>query len=168
MSFYSKKKSFHGFLRSNLTRPGCDIPKPIIAMKKNITLFSTTIFCIVLATSCTKQPSSSSGNDPSAGRTIRFHLYTNRDFSNDHGIIHFSVIIRNGSALLFDSTLAVMQIKDIPDSAHKIIIDKKISGYDNADLSAGFLYEIENVGYSWFIDTSKAGNPLKVVDYAFQ
>lgn len=137
-------------------------------MKKNITLISTILFCVVLATSCSKQYSSSSGNYPPTSRKIRFQLYTNQDFSNDNAVIHFSVFIKNGSIVLFDSTLAAMQIKDIPDAAHKIVIEKLVAGYDNADLSAGFQYEIENVGFSWFIDTSKAGNPLKVIDYAFQ
>jgi hypothetical protein len=61
-----------------------------------------------------------------------------------------------------------MQIKDIPDSAHKIVVEKKVIGYDNTELTAGFIYEIENVGSSWHIDTSKAGNPLKIIDYNFR
>jgi hypothetical protein len=40
-------------------------------------------------------------------------------------------------------------------------------GNNNADLAAGFHYEIQNVGHSGYIDTSRAGNELKVVDYAF-
>ncbi len=98
----------------------------------------------------------------------RFQLYTNQDFSNDNAVIHFSIFIKNGSTVLLDSALATMQIKDIPDAAHKIVIEKSVTGYDNADLSAGFQYEIENVGFSWFTDTSKAGNSLKIIDYAFQ
>ena len=125
-------------------------------------------FCVVLATSCTKQYSSSGGNYPPTSRKIRFQLYTNQDFSTDNAVIHFSIFIKNGDRVLLDSALATMQIKDIPDFAHKIVIEKAVTGYDNVDLSAGFQYEIENVGFSWFIDTSRAGNPLKVIDYAFQ
>ncbi len=61
-----------------------------------------------------------------------------------------------------------MQIKDIPDAAHKIVIEKTVFGTGNSDLAAGFNYEIQNVGHSWYIDTSRAGNELKVIDYAFQ
>ena len=48
------------------------------------------------------------------------------------------------------------------------MIEKKVIGYDDADLAAGFVYEIENVGSSWHIDTSSARNPLKVIDYSFR
>ena len=114
---------------------------------------------------------------PASGRTFRFVLYTDQDFSNNNSVIHFSVFIKKGSVyvfdttrtnILFDSTFAPMQIKDIPDPAHKIVIEKKVIGYDDADLTAGFVYEIENVGSSWHIDTSRAGNPLKVIDYNFR
>jgi len=43
-----------------------------------------------------------------------------------------------------------------------------VSGSGNSDLAAGFHYEIQNVGHSGYTDTSKAGNGLKVIDYAFQ
>lgn len=115
---------------------------------------------------------------PSAnGRTIRFVLYTDQDYSSDNHIIHFTAFIKKGSvyvydttagSVLYDSTLAPIQIKNIPDAAHKIVFEKRVVGYDNADLTAGFVYQIENVGYSWHIDTSKAGNPLKVINYNFQ
>jgi hypothetical protein len=137
-------------------------------MKKNLPLTSTIAICILLATSCSKPYSSSNGNYPPGSRTIRFQLYTNQDFSNNNSVIHFSIFIKNGSTKILDSSLATLLIKDIPDSAHKIVIEKTVTGYNNADLSAGFQYEIENVGFSWFIDTSKAGNTFKVIDYAFQ
>jgi hypothetical protein len=114
---------------------------------------------------------------PVSGRTFRFLLSTDQDFSGNNAIIHFSIFIKNGSVyvydttaghLLFDSAFLPMQIKDIPDPAHKIVVEKKVAGYDTADLTAGFVYEIENVGSSWHIDTSRAGNPLKVIDYNFR
>jgi hypothetical protein len=46
----------------------------------------------------------------------------------------------------FDSSFAPMQIKDIPDAAHKIVIEKTVFGSGNSDLAAGFHYEIQNVG----------------------
>jgi len=125
-----------------------------------------TMFSLTLA-SCSKTDPSTDG-DPGIERKFRFQLYTNEDFSNETSVIKFSIFIRNAHTTLFDSSLAPMQIKDIPDVAHKIVIEKTVSGNGNTDLSAGFHYEIENVGHSGYIDTSKAGNAFKVIDYAFQ
>ena len=114
---------------------------------------------------------------PSGGRTFRFVLYTDHDLSTDNSVIHFTLFIKKGSVyvydpnpdnILYDSALAPIQIKDIPDPAHKIVIEKTIAGYDDAYLSAGFVYQIENVGNSWHVDTSSAGNPLKVIEYNFR
>ncbi|HWC53349.1 MAG TPA: hypothetical protein VG676_07185 [Chitinophagaceae bacterium] len=132
--------------------------------------------CIAIA-SCKKDGISGYPAPSDNGRTIRFQLYTDQDFSNDNHIINFSVFIKKGSVyvfdttasnILYDSTFAPIQIRDIPDPGHKIVIEKKIVGYDGDDLTAGFVYEIVNVGYSWHIDTSRAGNPLKVIDYNFR
>jgi len=114
---------------------------------------------------------------PASGRTFRFVLYTDQDFSNDNSVIHFTLFIKKGSVyvyepnqnnLVYDSAFAPMQIKDIPDAAHKIVVEKKVVGYDDTDFSAGFVYEIENVGNSWHVDTSSAGNPLKIIEYNFR
>jgi hypothetical protein len=61
-----------------------------------------------------------------------------------------------------------MHIKDIPDSLHKIVVEKTISADINAELAAGFVYQIQNVGISWFLDTLKAGNTFKTINYAFR
>src|SRR6476620_3133790 len=122
----------------------------------------------VIGQSCKKTHPSTGGESLSSARKIRFQLYTDKDFSNETSVIKFSIFIRNAHTTLFDSSLAPMQIKDIPDVAHKIVIEKTVSGNGNTDLSAGFHYEIENVGHSGYIDTSKAGNAFKVIDYAFQ
>jgi hypothetical protein len=133
-------------------------------------IFSISIAALLILTveSCKKTYPSNDGENPGNGRKIRFQLYTDKDFSTETAVIKFSVFIRNAHTTLFDSSLASMQIKDIPDAAHKIVIEKEVPGSDNSDLSAGFHYEIQNVGHSGFIDTSKAGNPLKVIDYSFQ
>ena len=103
-------------------------------------------------------------------RTIRFQLYTDQDFSGNTSVINFSVFIRNSSRTanrtLFDSSFASMRMEDIPDASHKLVIEKTVN--DNSDLAAGFNYEIQGVGNSWYVDTSKAGNPLKIIDYSFQ
>jgi hypothetical protein len=130
--------------------------------------FTSVFALLIILESCKKTYPASDSIDPGIERTIRFQLYTNQDFSGETSIIRFSVFIRNARTTLFDSSLAVMRIKDIPDAAHKLVIEKTVSGNGNANLSAGFHYEIENVGYSGYVDTSKAGNALKVIDYAFQ
>jgi hypothetical protein len=123
-------------------------------------------FTIILAgTSCTKE---TAPIIPNSGRTIKFILYTGKDFSNDNHNITFSLFIRNHTAVLFDSTLPSMKIKDIPDSSNKLIFEKKVPNDDGSDLAAGFRYTIENVGMSWYLDTCKAGNTFKVVDFSFQ
>ncbi len=146
-------------------------------MKKisfNVCLLLT--LCIAIA-SCKKNGAGENPIPVGSGRTVRLLLYTDQNFSNDNSVIHFTVFIKKGSVyvydtvasnLLFDSAFAPMQIKDIPDPAHKIVIEKKVIGYDEADLTAGFVYEIENVGNSWHVDTSSAGNPLKIIEYNFR
>jgi len=135
-------------------------------MKKIIILFFATLLVVLTGISCKKDYSSHDTTNSAKSRTFRFQLYTDQDFSTNSSAINFSIFIKSGSATLFDSSLASMQIKDIPDNTHKIIIEKTVAG--NADLAAGFRYEIPNVGISWHIDTSKAGNSFKVIDYAFQ
>jgi hypothetical protein len=135
-------------------------------MKKPLVRAFIVLIVVVTGGSCKKD---TVGNPyPFTDRKIRFQLYTNQDFSGNTSVIHFSIFIRTASGNLFDSSFAQMQIKDIPDSTHKIVIEKTVTGNYNNDLAAGFNYEIQNVGSSWFIDTSKAGNTFKVIDFAFQ
>ena len=140
----------------------------------NVCLLLT--LCISIS-SCKKDGSNKSPVTFDDGRTVRFILYTNQDFSNNNSIIHFLLFIKKGSVyvgdtvrsnILFDSAFAAIQIKDIPDYAHKIVVEKKVVGYDSAELTAGFIYQIENVGNAWHIDTSAAGNPLKVIEFNFR
>jgi hypothetical protein len=137
-------------------------------MKKIISA-TLMITVVVIASSCKKQYSSAGTVYPVntvAERKIRFQLYTNNDFSTDTSVINFSIFIRNANRTLFDSALTSMQIKDIPDALHRLVIEKTVT--DNSDLAAGFNYDIHNVGISWYIDTSRAGNPFKTIDFPFQ
>jgi|SRR5215475_11448895 len=133
-------------------------------MKKFIRI-TAALAVLLVVVSCRKY---SSGNMsyPAAQRTIRFQLYTNQDFSDNSSVINFSIFIRDANRTLFDSSLASMRIKDIPDALNKLVIEKTVN--DNSDLAAGFRYEIHDVGTSSYIDTSKAGNPFKIVDFSFQ
>src|SRR5436190_5286721 len=135
-------------------------------MKKFIIPICPILLAVLTGISCKKDYSSHDVTKSATSRKIRFQLYTNQDFSSNSSVINFSILIRNASKTLLDSALAPMQIKDIPDATHKIVIEKTVS--DDSDLAASFRYEIQNVGISWYIDTSKAGNQVKVIDYAFQ
>jgi len=133
-----------------------------------ILFISAITLLIIVPESCKKTYPSTTGEDPGIDRNIRFQLYTDKDFSGETSVIKFSIFVRDAHTTLFDSSLTPMQLKDIPGAANKIVIEKTVSGHGNRDLAAGFHYEIENVGHSGYTDTSKAGNALKVIDYAFQ
>src|SRR5882672_1901736 len=93
---------------------------------------------------------------------IRFNLFTTKNFSNNMGSIAFSVFIEDSTKTLWNSTLPLMRIKDIPDSANAIVIEKVVPKHNNSLLKVGFRYYIENVGHSWYIDSSNAGQILKI------
>jgi hypothetical protein len=105
---------------------------------------------------------------PVVARTIRFVLHTDEDLSDNNSNVTFSMFIRTHDKVLFDTTLSVMKIKDIPDSTRKLVFEKKVPNDDGSELAAGFRYTIENVGNSTHIDTCKAGELFKVVDFSFK
>ncbi|GAB2977937.1 hypothetical protein GCM10027049_11580 [Mucilaginibacter puniceus] len=101
-------------------------------------------------------------------RTIKFILYTNKDFSNDKDTIKFSLTIRNQEqTFAFDSALTAMRVKDIPNPTNKWTFTKTIPN-DGTILIAGFNYYIKNVGYSWFLDTVGVNQQVKTIEYPFQ
>lgn len=134
-------------------------------MKIYSSLIIFALAVVLAGTSCTKEVAPAITHPE---RTIRFILYTNQDFSGNNQNITFSLFIRNHTRGLFDSSLSSMKIKDIPDSTHKLIFEKKVPNDDGSDLAAGFNYTIENVGTSWHIDTCAAGQVFKIVDFPFQ
>jgi len=144
----------------------------IITAQKTIQRTSFTILIIAVMTifgSCEKdqlQENGSTNNPPV--RKVRYELYTNEDFSGETGNIRFSLTMRNGVKAIFDSSLATMKIQDIPDSAHRIIIEKSVPGNNTSALTVGFNYEIENVGISWYLELFPTGDTLKVLRYSFK
>src|SRR6266700_5642225 len=78
------------------------------------------------------------GNSPA--RKVRFELYTNENFASDQKNIQFSLFMRTSGRTIFDSALATMKIANIPDSLHRIIIEKYVPGNDTATLAVGFEY----------------------------
>jgi hypothetical protein len=130
-------------------------------------IYHLTIFLIsfVLVASCKKDRPDVKSNPP---RKVRYELYTNEDFSDDQKNILFSIFMRDGIKTIFDSPLATMKIKDIPDSNHRIIVEKWVPDNDTSTLVVGFDYQIENVGMSWYLDTFPGKDLLKVLSYSFR
>ena len=120
---------------------------------------------LLFVVSCKKDQPDVKANPP---RKVRYELFTNEDFSTDQKNILFSIFMRKGQKTIFDSPLSAMKIKDIPDSIHRIIIEKLAPDNDTATLVVGFNYQIENVGNSWFLDTFSSGNTFKLLRYPFR
>lgn len=133
-------------------------------MKKCAVQTVLVLAVMVIAASCTK---SSSPAIVYPEKTVRFVLHTEQDFTGNTENILFSLFIRKANTLIFDSTLSPMQLKDIPNVSKELVFEKKIAD-DGSDLTAGFMYTIENVGNSHYIDTCKGGVPFTLVDFSFQ
>ncbi len=130
---------------------------------KIYSVLSILAFATLFITSCTKDDAPTIPK-----RTIKFILYTEEDFSTDNHNITFSLFIRTHSKTLFDSSLSTIKIKDIPNFANRLILEKTVPNDDGSELAAGFNYTIENVGLSWYLDTCKAGQTFKEVNYSFK
>ena len=113
--------------------------------------------------SCTKETVT-----PVTPRNIEFQLFTNENFSSETNTIRFSVFIKSGNTTLLDSALAPMLIKDIPAIANKIVILKKVPASVTGELSAGFNYEIDNVGISWYKEKVLQDEESKVITFSFK
>jgi hypothetical protein len=127
-----------------------------------------TIFCaciVLFAESCKKNSTS----NPTVPRKIKFILYTSKDFSSDNDNIIFRLSIQKlSNQTLWDSVLPPMKIKDIPDLAHKLVVEQTVPNNYDSSVKAGFYYTIENVGYSWHFDISNAGEKYKEILFNFQ
>ena len=134
----------------------------MLIMKKHL-FWGWILPALCLAAACKKHAT------PPAPRTVNYVLYTEKDFSGNNDTIRFEIVMKAGSTTLLDSPLAAMTVAQVPHQAGKIDITKTVpETYRNADLQVGFLYSIDNVGSSWFLDSSKAGNLQKVVTYKFE
>jgi len=131
------------------------------------------IATILMGTAC-KKPTIGHTSDktldiPEPPRVVQFSLYTDKDFSNDNKNITFTLFIQNpANQMLWDSVLMPMKIKDIPNLAHKLVVEKTVPGNDGSLLKVGFRYTIENVGISWYFDSSSAGENFKIINFNFR
>lgn len=101
-------------------------------------------------------------------RKVRFELYTTEDFSGDKLNIQFSLHMHNNNRAIYDSSFTTMRVEEIPDSLHRIIIEKFVPGNDTSTLVVGFTYHIQNVGYSWYLEEFPARDSFKVLRYSFK
>ena len=128
----------------------------------SILCFST----ILIGTSCSKPGICQL---PHYQRKVQFALYTDKDFSNDNHNITFTLSIQKPPGqTLWDSVLAPMKIKEIPNFEQKLVVEKLVPGNDTSTLKVGFSYSIESVGNSWYSELFNAGETFKIVDFNFQ
>ena len=106
------------------------------------------------------------GNKPI--RKVHYELFTTENFSEDQHDIQFSLFMRDSRRTIFDSALAIIKVKDIPDSLHRWIFDKNVPGNNQDSLVVGFTYRIFDVGYSWYLDKFQKGDTLKKIIYSFK
>lgn len=143
-------------------------------MKSAFSRCSAFLVMVVSVIACQKQAGSyttdnNTGTQAKPSRQVDFVLYTDQDFSTDNHTIIFNPYIKDSTnRTIWDSTLPAMKVKDIPKMANQILISKTITGYSNASLRVGFNYSLENVGYSWYLDSSKAGEVMKTVTFNFR
>ena len=106
---------------------------------------------------------------PSQKRNVQFVLFTDTTFTNENSLITFTLSIVNASnKTLWDSMFLPMQLKNIPDLSHKIMVNKTVPNDDNSLLKVGFYYTIENVGYSWKLDTFSNRSTFKSIEFNFR
>jgi hypothetical protein len=126
------------------------------------------ISAMLMATGCTK-PKYDMPPKSITERKIRFQLYTDQDFSNNNGNINFTLFIEKPINMgLWDTMLPPMKLKDIPGNTNKLVIEKTIPGNQNGLLRVGIRYTLDGVGNSDYLDSSYAGDTLKIVDYNFK
>ena len=127
-------------------------------------LAAVAVICIVF--SCTKDKGHTGKNKPV--RRVHYELFTKEDFSEDEHDIQFNLFMRDSRRTIFDSSLGIMKVRDIPDSLHRLVFDKVVPGNNQDSLVVGFTYYITNVGYSWFLQKFPKGDTLKVIKYSFK
>ncbi|MFT3937004.1 MAG: hypothetical protein QM726_25485 [Chitinophagaceae bacterium] len=135
-------------------------------MKKKFMQLS--LLAIVIATASCKKSNNDNPHPLPAERTVKFVLYTTKDFSNQSTGIRFTLKITANNTTVWDSVMAPMQLKNIPGPNNKIIIEKKVPAGNSERLVAGFNYYLENVGSSWYMDIIEPTEAAKTIDYNFQ
>jgi hypothetical protein len=136
---------------------------------KNYFSTAALVGLLVITSSCRKDDGCEY-DDASMGmpeRRVRYELFTRDDFSGNAETIFFSLFMRKGSQPVFDSALAPMRVEDIPDSLHRIIIEKPVPDGITDTLIVGINYSIEDVGTSWHEELFPANDTFKLLRFSF-
>lgn len=138
-------------------------------MKKHLLTLPGAMLCVgflMAIASCKK------GAETPPPRTIWYILYTKQDFSEVQDTIRFRLHIHTTGTtgrVLLDSNIAPMRVSQVPDSLHRLIFTKTVPpGHENEKLVVGFVYDIDNVGESWFLDSMNPGDRVKKIEYSFR
>ncbi|HEY4112011.1 hypothetical protein [Puia sp.] len=135
-------------------------------MKQHQTTLTLGILCVIFSVAilCCKKDAT-----PEQPRLIRYILYTKQDFSAEHDTIRFRIYMATKAKTLFDSGIVPMTISAVPDQQHQLVFEKKVPfGYEKEKLKVGFIYDIDNVGESWYLDSCLVGEATKTVEYSFK
>jgi hypothetical protein len=128
-------------------------------------LYSIACLLLILIAACKKEIK----HNPPVLRTGTFLLYTDQNFSHESNNISFTAFIESPvNKIIWDTILPPMRISDIPDKAHQIKFEKTVLAGSRSLMKVGYRYAIENVGLSWYIDSSGPGQTSKVVDFNFR
>src|ERR1700760_2791906 len=93
-------------------------------MKRHLSL--TTITAVTIAVAACKKDHQTPP-PPLVHTTVQYQLYTEQDFSTDTHPITFRLFMRTTAGnVLFDSALAPMLIKDVPNKAHMLVFRKEV------------------------------------------
>ena len=124
---------------------------------------------LLMTGSCRKSDGDGYGGTSglSPQRKVRYELYTREDFSGNQESILFSLFMRVGDKPVFDSALAPMKVEDIPDSAHRIIIERPMPRGFTDTLIVGFGYAIDGVGHSSHDEVFPSGDTFRLVRFIF-
>ena len=133
-------------------------------MRARSILAAIAVVCIIY--SCTKDHNNTGNNKPI--RKVHYELFTTEDFSGDQHDIQFNLFMRDSRRTIFDSALAIIKVKDIPDSLQRWTFDKVVPGNNQDSLVVGFTYHLFDVGYSWYLLGFPIGDTLKKVIYSFK
>src|SRR5579872_5531720 len=108
-------------------------------------------------------------NSPVNPTTIRYSLFTTKDFADENDTITFTLRITSQTSPFFDYVLKPMRISEIPDKEHSLVFDRVTpAGHEKDTLLVGFVYEIQHVGVGGHLDTCAPGQALKHVELNFQ
>lgn len=135
---------------------------------KKYALVSCLAGLLLLTGSCTKNDDNQYCMPDTPVRKVRYELFTDQDFSGLQELITFHVNMQLGDRAIFDSALAPMRVEDIPDSSHRIIIEKQVPDDVTETLAVGFTYAIDEVGNAVFREPFPAGDTLKIVRFSFR